>query len=229
MKKYQKQNVMGCDETGVGDYLTPLVAASVFVPWQNVSKLIKIGVIDSKKLSDQKIVKLAAQIKPIVISEVKHLTQGGYNKLNQNLNANELKTFLHLTNINRLENKIHDIDLVIVDQFSNLKSFNKYIARLVKMNFNLKKIKNKNINLIVNGELEHVAVAAASILARDKFLHLMKIQNATWKTNFPLGTNNKVEAFARDFLNKHGQSELKKVAKWKFKTTKKILNLDVEI
>ena len=90
---YKGKNIIGSDETGVGDYLTPLVAAAVFVPYQNVDKLSKMGITDSKKISDKQILILANKIKPLIKYRIKHLTQAGYNKLNKSFNANELKCF----------------------------------------------------------------------------------------------------------------------------------------
>lgn len=174
---YKNLNVIGSDETGVGDYLSPLVAAAVFVPKNNVFKLEQMGITDSKKLTDKKIVELAEAIKPLIIHRVKHLTQSGYNKLNTSLNANELKMFLHMGCINEVEEKIDSADLLIIDQFSTTDSIKKYYKRLGEMkSFNFKPFKTK-LKLVEKGEMEHVAVAAASIIARAKLVELMDKQN----------------------------------------------------
>ena len=212
---------MGADETGVGDYLSPLVAAAVFVPHQNVKKLIAMGITDSKKITDKKIMELAKKVQRLVIFSIKHLTQSGYNKLNTTFNAHELKMFLHLANINNIENKVNDIDLIIIDKFANQDSIKMYVNNLLSKNFDFKPINNK-IKLIKKGEMEHVAVATASILARNKLLSLMAEQNKKWNDVFPLGTNQIVENFTINFVKKHGQNKLGEIAKLKFKTTKKL-------
>ncbi len=216
-------NIIGSDETGVGDYLSPLVAAAVFVPYQNVARLEALGVDDSKKITDAKIITLAEKIKPLVKYRVKHLTQSGYNKLNDSYNANELKMFLHMGAINDLEAVIKDVDLIIIDQFSNENAISKYYKRLGESSFGFKQFKAK-LKLVEKGESEHVSVAAGSIIARAFFLELMEKQNAKWETRFPLGTNKIVEDFAVDFVQKHGRDKLDQVAKISFKTTKKLFD-----
>ena len=218
---YKGLNIIGSDETGVGDYLTPLVACAAFVPYQNVNKLEAMGVTDSKKFSDKQILELAAKIKPLVKYKVKHLTQSGYNKLNTSYNANELKMFLHMGAINALEEKINDVDLIIIDQFSTEASITKYYKRLGSSSFDFVPFKAK-LKLVTKGEMEHVSVAAGSILARAFFIELMEKQNTKWNTVFPLGTNAIVEEFAVNFVEKNGIEKLSEVAKVSFKTTEKL-------
>lgn len=222
---YDGKNIIGADETGVGDYLSPLVAAAVFVPFQNVNKLKKIGITDSKKLKDEKIIILANKIKPLIKYRVKHLTQSGYNKLNKSFNANELKMFLHMGAINGLEENIKDVDLIIIDKFSTNESIQKYYKKLGESNFDLKPFK-ASLKLVEKAELEHVSVAAASIVARSFFIDLMNKQNKKWNTKFPLGTNQIVEEFITDFVKKHGKEVLPEIAKLSFKTTEKLFGND---
>jgi len=220
-EQYRNLNIIGADETGVGDYLSPLVAAAVFVPKENARLLESWGVQDSKKLSDKQIVELAQKIKPKVLFRVKHLTQSGYNKLNSSFNANELKMLLHMGAINALEDYADNIDLIIIDAFSTKASIDKYQSRLDKSTFDVKSFKHKAI-YVTKGESEHVSVAAASIIARARFVELMKAQDKEWNMHFPLGTNTIVEDFAMKFVSKYGKENLQKVAKISFKTTEKL-------
>lgn len=219
---YLNKNIIGSDETGVGDYLTPLVGAAVFVPKENVQKLINLGVTDSKKLTDKKIVELAEEIAPYIKQSIRAMSQAQYNFLtsNKNYNAHELKLLLHLKAINAVEARVEDVDLVIMDQFADLSNLNKYHAKLSRD----EEVKMPRAKLITvtGGELEHVAVAAASIVARAHFVKLMDEQNKKWEMTFPLGTNAIVENAARDFVAKHGRKALYEVAKLSFKTTEKI-------
>ena len=220
-EQYKNLNIIGADETGVGDYLSPLVAAAVLVPKQNATLLESWGVQDSKKLSDEQIQKLAAKIKPKVLFRVKHLSQSGYNKLNQSFNANELKMLLHMGAINALEDYADNVDLIIIDAFSNKSSIDKYQERLDKSTMDVKSFKHKTI-YVTKGESEHVSVAAASIIARARFVELMKAQDKEWNMHFPLGTNTIVEDFALKFVSRYGKENLPKVAKISFKTTEKL-------
>ena len=221
-QKYFQKNIIGADETGVGDYLTPLVASAVFVPASNVKKLEAIGITDSKKFTDDEIVKLFEIIKPMIKSSVRKMSQKQYNFLNKKYNANELKMYLHMQAIKSVEERV-DADLIILDAFSNESSLDKYRSRLDKEEKELSDWKGKT-KYVTKGEMEHVSVAAASIVARAYFIKMMETQNNEWGVKFPLGTNPIVEAFAKDFVIKHGEDNLYNVAKLSFKTTKKILD-----
>ncbi len=219
---YKNLKIIGADETGVGDYLTPLVAAAVFVPPQYITTLEEMGITDSKKLTDKRILELFEQIKPMIKSSVRHLSQKGYNKLNTSFNAHELKTIIHLQAINAVESRVDGIDLVILDQFVNENSFNKYVARLEKSTLDVSAIK-KELKMVTKGEMEHVAVAAASIVARAYFLKMMESQNKLYDMIFPLGTNDRSVSCAKEFVKKFGAERLNEVAKLSFKTTEKVI------
>ncbi|TCG10896.1 ribonuclease HIII [Mycoplasma todarodis] len=219
---YKDLKIIGADETGVGDYLTPLVAAAVFVPPQYISKLEAMGITDSKKLTDKKILELFEKIKPLIKSSVRHLSQKGYNKLNTSFNAHELKTIIHLQAINAVESRVDNIDLVILDQFVNENSFNKYVSRLEKSSLDIPPIK-RELKMVTKGEMEHVSVAAASIVARAYFLKMMESQNKRYDMTFPLGTNDRAVTCAKEFVNKYGAEKLNEVAKLSFKTTEKVI------
>lgn len=216
------KNIIGCDETGVGDYLTPLVAAAVYVDKDNIDKLVSLGVKDSKKISDEKIKEIFLNIKDLIKFRVNHLTQKGYNNLNKYMNAHELKMFLHLKSITQLEkiDKV-DEDLILIDQFTNVNSVEKYYETLMLSKLKTDEIQ-KEIILAEKAESIHVAVAAASIVARYYFLEMMQEQEEVCEMKFPLGTNEKVEQVAIDFCQKFGRKALYEIAKISFKTTEKI-------
>lgn len=218
--------VIGGDETGVGDYLSPLVCAAVFVPPSNYSYFRKIGITDSKKLSNQKIMTLFGLIKDKIKSSVRSLSQTEYNELNKIYNANELKMLLHLRAINALSSRLAKVDAIIIDQFASKKNLIKYQNHLVN---NEKDLQNflKEPLYVEKGESYHISVATASIVARAHLLVLMEKQNQKWAMNFPLGTNKIVEEFARQFIKVHGQKHLNEVAKLSFKTTQKILSTNL--
>ena len=220
---YQNKNIIGSDETGVGDYLTPLVAAAVFVPMANVYKLESLGITDSKKLSDKQISELYEKMKTMIKSSVRKMSQRQYNFLNKKYNANELKMRLHLECITAVESRVEDVNLVIIDAFSNESSLDKYRKRISTEEENIGDIKSK-VKYVTKGEMEHVSVAAASIVARAYLIHSMQEQNKKWNDTFPLGTNKEVVAFAKSFVKKNGKDALYDVAKLSFKTTKEVLD-----
>ncbi|MBD5423368.1 MAG: ribonuclease HIII [Mycoplasma sp.] len=216
------KNIIGSDETGVGDYLTPLVAAAVYVPSENVDELIQLGVKDSKTLSDSKIMELFPKIKDLIKYRVNHLTQKGYNNLAKYMNAHELKMFLHLKSITTLEkyDKVNE-DYILLDAFASDDNINKYYENLMKSRLKTDEIQ-KEIILAQKAENIHVSVAAASIVARYRFLELMKEQDELVGIKFPLGTNSEVEKVAIEFCEKYGRKALYEIAKISFKTTEKV-------
>lgn len=216
------KNIIGCDETGVGDYLTPLVAAAAYVDKNNIERLIKLGVKDSKTLSDSKIKELFPKIKDLVVFRVNYLSQKGYNNLNKYMNAHELKMFLHLKSITQLEiiSKVEE-EFILLDKFASVENIKKYYDKLMKSRLDTPEI-SKEILMIEKAENIHVAVAVASIIARYHFLEMMKVQEEECEMKFPLGTNEIVEQAAIDFVNKFGRKALYEVAKISFKTTEKI-------
>ncbi|MBR3348184.1 MAG: ribonuclease HIII [Mycoplasmataceae bacterium] len=218
----KNKNMIGCDETGVGDYLTPLVAAAVYIDNTNVDQLIKLGVKDSKKITDEKIIELFPKIQQFIKYRVNHLTQKGYNNLSKYMNAHELKMFLHLKCITELEKRDNiDEDYILLDAFASVDNIVKYYENLMKSRLKTNEI-SKEILLSENGEEAHVSVAAASIVARYYFLNMMKEQEEEIGMKFPLGTNSKVEEVAINFCEKFGRKALYEIAKISFKTTEKV-------
>ncbi|MCR8613133.1 MAG: ribonuclease HIII [Mycoplasma sp.] len=218
--KYENLDIIGADETGVGDYLTPLVAAAAFVPKENIEYFKKIGITDSKKLTDKKMLELYEKIKNKIKSRTRWLDQEQYNSMNKKFNAHELKTFLHIKAISSLEESIK-VDKVIIDEYASQKNMDKYFNHLKEVNIpNLK----TPIILIKRAEMVHISVAVASIIARVKLIELMKEQNKKWEMHFPLGTNDRSKNAARDFIKKFGVNNLGKIAKLSFKTTKELTN-----
>ncbi len=83
---------------------------------------------------------------------------------------------------------------------------------------------NKAITFTTKAESKFAVVAIASIMARYIFLREMDKLSETYHTEFPKGASNKVDAFGKDLVHQHGQAILKKVAKYHFKNTDKIID-----
>jgi ribonuclease HIII len=65
---------------------------------------------------------------------------------------------------------------------------------------------------------EDLAVAAASILARNEFVTRLRDMTKKYETTFPKGASAAVDLAAKEFVAKRGAEELKKVAKVHFRT-----------
>ena len=67
-----------------------------------------------------------------------------------------------------------------------------------------------------------LAVAAASILARDVFVQRLKALGEEFGLELPKGASSKVDAAGSEFLKKQGMDKLGQAAKLHFRTTQKI-------
>lgn len=212
--------IIGTDESGKGDYFGPLVSAGVYVDKNTAKELIVCGVKDSKKLSDNKNLELSKKITEIckghyVIIEISPIK---YNELysqfkKENKNLNTLLAWGHAKAIEETLNKV-DCDLAIADQFADEKFI---LGKLQE--------KGKGLKLIQMHKAEqNVAVAAASILARARYLEKRLALSQKYNIEFPKGASKLVVECAKTFISINGEESLKNVAKLHFKTTNDILN-----
>ncbi|WP_406616990.1 ribonuclease HIII [Mycoplasmopsis adleri] len=218
----KEKNIIGIDEAGVGDYFGPLCSAAVLIPYQNVNKVVALGVKDSKKLTDKAVREIAEKLKSsgLIMYSIHHLTPKGYNSLNKKYNANVLKMFTHLNSFTNLEKKLTSYDYVFIDQYANKTSIEKYYEELIYAN-NWAKLTEINSEILLAHNAESVcpSVAAASVLARAEFLSLMDEMNEKYHIEFPFGSSKKVKEFAKKFFDKHNNDPnlINEVCKSSFK------------
>lgn len=201
---------IGIDESGKGDYFGPLVIASVLIEPQNIEILSKLGLKDSKKLTDDNISKLAIKIKNNATFSVVIINPEKYNELySQFGNLNKMLAWGHARAIENILMK-KPCDNAISDKFGN--------ENLIK-NALLKT--GKNINLIQQVRAERdLAVAAASIIARDEFVKRIAALAQKYNINLPKGASSLVIEQAK--LAKSQNIPLNCIAKLHFKTTQAI-------
>jgi len=212
-----KGTYIGTDESGKGDYFGPLVVAGVLVTDKTAAILTELGVMDSKKLNESKIVSLARQIVQVVGEEAVSVVEMGpakYNELYQRFktsgkNLNHLLAWGHATVIENLLALHPDCVQAIADQFGD----ERYILSQLKE-------KGKGIKLHQTHRAEaNVGVAAASIIARARFTGKIKRLSAQFQVDLPLGAGPAVKVAAKKLIVQHGQAGLNQVAKLHFKTT----------
>jgi ribonuclease HIII len=205
---------IGTDESGKGDYFGPLVVAGVIVDNITSLQLRKIGVKDSKLLSDDVIKKLSARIKNIVDNKfnIIVISPKTYNNLHTKMkNVNRILGWSHAKVIENLLEKenVHD---AIIDKFGN--------ERLIKDSL---QEKGKKINLMQFTKAEkYTAVAAASILARTRFNEWFDEQSEKNSFKLPKGASKIVDKALKEIKEKYGVGILNEIAKVHFKTTNKI-------
>lgn len=205
---------IGTDESGKGDYFGPLVIAGVLVDEENIQKLSGFNIQDSKKLNDTTIEKVAAQIKANSVFSVVVINPAKYNELYSKFrNLNTLLAWGHARAIeNILEKK--PCGNALSDKFGN--------ESLIK-NALLKKGRSINLEQRIKAESD-LAVAAASILARNEFVQRMKKLSQEYGIEFQKGASQKVKDQASEFIEKYSFELLKNIAKLHFKTTKELNN-----
>jgi len=202
---------IGVDESGKGDYFGPLVIAACFVGPEHLAELE--GVVDSKKLTDQRALTLDVNIRKVCPHAVVAIGPTKYNELYAKIgNLNKLLEWGHARAIeNVLE--IRPCDLVISDQFANPAGLKRAL---------MAKGQQVRLESRVRAEAD-IAVAAASVLARAEFLRRLKAIGSTIGQELPKGAGPIVDSVARRLVERDGPDILGQVAKLHFKTTQKVL------
>lgn len=206
----------GIDESGKGDYFGPLVVAGVYVDANLAQHYTKVGVMDSKKITTAgKIRELAEQIRsaPGAAYYVLLLSPLKYNQLYAQFNnLNHMLAWAHATVIEQLRVKVPSCPRTLSDQFANEVVLKRAVAQ--------KKI-NIQLQQRTKGESD-IAVAAASILARDQFVKWMNLASMELGMTLPLGASRPVLLAGRQLVRKNGTECLVKWAKCHFKTTQQL-------
>ena len=213
---YNKYSTIGSDEVGTGDYFGPIVVTASFVDKTSQMLLLDLGVRDSKKLTDEKIISIA----PKIIQEIPHvtftLTPEDYNKFGIT-NMNKIKAILHNKALYQLVCKRLPYQKIVVDQFCPPNKFYEHINNVPH--------KVTNITFTTHAEDKCLSVAASSIISRYIFLKEMKKLNTALDELVPLGAGDGVDKFGAKIVEKYGIKKLNEIAKLNFKNTDKIKEL----
>ena len=203
---------IGTDESGKGDYFGSLVIAGVMVDNTTAVKLKELGVKDSKLLSDSRVKLLSESIRNLCHFSVVAIGPIKYNELYSKLhNLNRILAWGHARVIENLLEETY-CDTVITDKFGD----KTYIEKALMS-------KGKQINLIQRPKAEDdIAVASASVIARDKFLTELRKLSTQIGMQLPKGAGYQVEEMAIHLTKKLGYDILNKIAKVHFKTTQKL-------
>lgn len=204
---------IGIDESGKGDFFGPLCIAGVFVESHQLEALHKAGVKDSKTLTDISIRKIALHIRKICQYHIVRINPPKYNEIYVHFkNLNKLLAWGHATTIENLIEK-SQCSTIIIDQFAD--------ESVVELALKRKKLQ---VHLTQRHRAEEdIAVAAASILARDAFLEGMDFLSQELGLSLPKGCSEAVKKTAAQILRKWGEEKLKSVCKQHFKTFHMIL------
>ncbi len=203
---------IGVDEAGKGDYFGYLVVGAVYVDEKTEPLLHKLGVKDSKMLSDSAVKEMAAKIKKTCLYEIVKISPERYNVIYKKFKSlNKLLAWGHARAIENLLGKAH-CDTVITDKFADEKFLRESL---------FEKGRKAKVIQKISGESD-IAVAAASILARNEFLASLRMLGREVGFVLPKGATH-VEETAKQAVEKYGVDILDKIAKMHFKTTKRVL------
>lgn len=213
-------STVGSDEVGTGDYFGPIVVTASYVDKDKIDFINELGVKDSKKLTDEKIIKIA----PTLMKEIPYatftLSNKEYNKYqSMGYNMNKIKAILHnkvLYSITHKEEK-YPYQKIVVDQFVYPRKYFEHILEATE--------KVTDITFTTKAESKCASVAAASIISRYIFLAKMDELSKELGMDLPKGANDIVDQVGKEIVEKYGETKLEEIAKLNFKNTEKIKEL----
>lgn len=208
---------MGVDESGKGDFFGPMVIASAYVDDEIADTLTAMDVRDSKTItSEKKLLGMARDIRKALKGRFAIVRIGpeAYNRLYAKFrNLNNMLAWAHARAIENLLEKVPDCPRAISDQFGKKEQVEKALMK------NGQKIILEQMHKAESD----IAVAAASILAREEFVMSLKRMEKDTGIELPKGASAAVRAAAIEVIKKHGPASLLTHVKCHFKTTDEVL------
>ena len=211
----QNLPLIGTDEVGNGSYFGGLAVVASFVTPDQHDFLRKLGVGDSKTLTDQKIRQLAPILKEKIQHQALLLSPSKYNEvIGDRYNAVSVKVALHNQSIYLLLQKGVQPEKIVIDAFTSAKNYDKYLAQEANRFSN-------PISLEEKAEGKYLAVAVSSIIARDLFLENLENLGRELGYQLPSGAGTTSDKVASQILQAYGMQGLNFCAKLHFKNTEK--------
>jgi ribonuclease HIII len=207
----------GVDESGKGDFFGPLVIAGVYTDAGIARQLLDAGVMDSKRISGPARIRQLAEIirnTPGALHEVVSIGPERYNEMHASFgNLNRLLAWGHARVIGKLLERKPECPRALSDQFARPEVLERAL-----------RASGTSIALDQRTKAESdPAVAAASILARERFLDWMDRTSAACGVRLPPGASDAVIKAGRELVASRGVDALGKAAKLHFKTTASVL------
>ena len=207
----------GVDESGKGDFFGPLCIAGVYVNESVIGAWKAAGIRDSKNISsDKKIHELAELIRqtPGCVTDSVVVGNEAYNRLYAKMKSvNPLLAWGHARVIENLMGKRYQMNPPPVKAISDQFAASKNVIEKALMK------QGKEIQLVQRHKAEEdIAVAAASILARDAFVKSLAKLEKQFEMKLPKGAAAAVDAAAKKFVAERGAGDLAKISKLHFRT-----------
>ncbi|MGX7394959.1 ribonuclease HIII [Carnobacterium mobile] len=213
---FRNWSVIGSDEVGNGSYFGPLSVVAAYVDQSQLPLLKELGVRDSKDMKDAEIITVAKDLITFLPYSLLNVMPQKYNAIQPTMTQGKMKAVLHNQALGHVLMKIQPVtpDAILIDQFELPATYFKHIQDQPQ------KIKDA-VYFQTKGEGHHLAVAAASIIARYAFLNSLDELTAEAKLKIPSGAGNNVDLVAAKLLKRGGLSLLGKYAKLHFANTEK--------
>lgn len=215
-KNFASLAVLGSDEVGNGSYFGPLCVCAAYADKEHLDALKRLGVKDSKMLTDDQIRKIATAIKELIPYRLLVVNPEKYNEIQPKYNAVRMKVALHNQAIRLLLDQIAPTkpEAILIDQFTSEANYMKYVKQEPQ------RVEQK-IYFVTKGEQYHLSVAAASIISRASFLDELDKASLELGTKVPSGAGKPSDELAAKLLRQGGIDLLRKFAKLHFANTEK--------
>ena len=216
--KYYNCSSIGSDEVGTGDYFGPIVVTSCYVSKEYIPFVESLGIRDSKKLDDNKILKIAPEVAKKVKYKSIILSNKEYNEKynNNDNNINKIKAIMHNKVLWKMVHEENlNYDYIIVDEFAREARYYDYIKESTEI--------QKGITFMTKAEDKNLAVACASVISRYIFIKEFDKLCDSIHIPLPKGAGPIVDDIGREVVEKYGKEKLEEIAKLNFRNTQRIL------
>lgn len=216
-----QMSAIGSDEVGTGDFFGPITVVAAYVKKEDIPLLKELGVKDSKDLKDEKIIAIAKVIKGIVPFSLMTLKNEKYNQVQgSGMSQGKMKALLHNQAILNVLDKIspEKPEAILIDQFVQASTYFQHLK-------GQKAIAKEGVYFSTKAEGIHLAVAAASILARYAFVQYIDKLSESAGFTIPKGAGAQVDVAAAKLIVDKGRNILPSFVKLHFANTDKALAL----
>ena len=210
-------NTIGSDEVGTGDYFGPIVVTASYVTKENIPFLESLGVKDSKKLTDEQILKITPQIIKKIPYYTMTLSNTEYNQRHNKYNMNAMKAILHNKVLIEMTKQYKQYDYIVVDQFAEKYVYYNYLKQVPNV--------QRNITFITKAEDQCLSVACSAIISRYIFIKEFDKLSKKYNHTLPKGAGPIADEIGAKLVKEYGIDILNDIAKTNFKNTEKIKEL----
>ena len=213
---FSSWSVLGSDEVGTGSYFGPLTVVAAYVDRSHFELLKELGVRDSKEMTDKEICRVAKDLITFLPYSLLNVMPEKYNQIQPKMSQGKMKAVLHNQALHHVLTKISPVEpeAILIDQFELPSTYYKHIQDQAIQ------VKDK-VYFQTKGESHHLAVAAASIIARYAFLTGLEELTKEAAMKIPTGAGSAADLVAAKLLKRGGISLLNKYAKLHFANTNK--------